>query len=1011
MVVNKQNIQVPFAVGLDTKTDPLQVPFGTLLDLENGQFIHGGSISKRYGYDVLNNQTQTNATITEGVALATYNNQLLAFDGYQLYSYVESANNWATVAPCISTVVSDTQIIRTNEATQSNPCSNTIETQDGAVQCVAWEDSRGGVYYSVLDLTTGSFLVNEQVVNASGFAPKVLVFNNLFVILYMTGDILNYQLVNPYIPLQITPLVELHTDGYYTSQYGAYDATVIGMKIFITYINQTPKVRIYSLNQAFTQSSIHSASPTLTVQNTNLCCNVIGDAAENVYVTWTDGYSVYQNVGEYNVDAGGGFYYFSPIPMETGVGRVNNITTLPLNSYNDGYVGTASTAMVFYEIYNVQTQYEQTHIATVNYGGPSIIVDVQRGVGLASKAFLYEGTAYVNIIQSSPLQATYFTMDQNQNLYTKINNEVGGNLLNNSELPEVFANSTNTEFTFTNSIKGKLISAGNIIFSPLGVNSTNINFTNNNAFLNAELSENLFIVGGILQCYDGANVTESGFHIYPENILAESFTSGGGLFQGTYQYSVVYSYTDNIGQINYSATSVPVSIVCTQANVAGFGVNSVELVIPTLKLTSKVGVTILVYRTLVNESNFYRVSSFTGIPNNENADYITFTDGASDAAIQSNDLLYTTGGTLDNIAPPACSIITTYNNRVFIAGLEDPNLIWYSQSQFDLTNANTVPIEFSNYLTVGVNSLGGPITALAASSGNLYIFKENNIYVMNGQGPDATGNNSDYQTPALVTTDTGCNNPSSMVLMPMGLMFQSPKGIYLLDVSNTPHYIGQQVEAYNNYVVTSATLDIDSNQVIFTTQNGPALVYNYFYQQWSTWTNHLTSSQGGVSFGNDFTFIKPNGLVYVQDKTSYTDAGTAISLSWQSAWISLAQIQGYQMIYKILILGQFYSPHVLNYTIDYNFGEYTESGSITPQNTPFGYGDGYYGDGYYQGEFFPYEFRINPSYKRCTSIRITVSDSQTSPNYGEGYSISNMSLEVGVLPGANRLQGNPTGNQ
>ena len=106
-----------------------------------------------------------------------------------------------------------------------------------------------------------------------------------------------------------------------------------------------------------------------------------------------------------------------------------------------------------------------------------------------------------------------------------------------------------------------------------------------------------------------------------------------------------------------------------------------------------------------------------------------------------------------------------------------------------------------------------------------------------------------------------------------------------------------------------------------------------------------------------------------------------------------------------MLLGQFYSPHVLNITLDYNFGQMTESFQVTPQNVPSFYGDGSYGDGYYGGQFFPYQFRINPTYKKCSSIRITVSDSQTSPNYGEGYSISNMALEIGVLPGVNRIPG------
>lgn len=1000
-MVQKQVIQVPFSMGIDTKTDPLQVPLGTLLELENGQFIHGGSISKRFGYDVLGDQTDQNKTITTGVSLATYNNQLLAFDGSNMYGYVDSSNTWTNIGPCVSTIVEDTQIIRTNLASQANPCSDTIKTQGGEVQCSVWEDTRGGIFYSVLDVESGSFLVNDTQITASGYAPKVIVFGTLFVVFYMNGNILNYQTINPYNPKLIGAPVELHTDGYASVTYGVYDVQVAGNNLFVGYINAAKVPCLYYLTPAYAMSAIRHCSSALTITQTNWCVSVASDPAENIYIHWADGYNVGGNIASYNLSAllisATGYIVESP-------GQVNNITALPVSSF-------PGNMFLFYEINNTNSQFQRIHIADITFDGSvqvgseipgSGLITTQRGVGLASKAFQQNGLVYINVSQASSLQATYFTMDQNRHIVAKISNEVGGGLTTNGMLPEVYQNGS--VFTFANLIKGKIISQFGTLFTPLGVNSTSISFNAVNSFLNAELSQNLFIVGGVLQCFDGATITEAGFHIYPEGITAAAFSTGGGILPGSYQYVAIYANTDNIGQINYSADSVPITVDLTSSMT---GTNSVVLTVPTLKLTSKQGVTILLYRTLANQDNFYRIGSFTGIANNPNVNTITYVDTQPDSAIQTNDLDYTTGGTLANIAPPACSIITVYNNRVFLAGLEDPNKIWYSKNKFDNTNANTVPVEFSDFLYVGVNSSGGPITAMAAMSGNLIIFKENNIYSLTGQGPDDTGANSDFNVPYLITTDTGCNNASSVVLMPEGLMFQSPKGIYLLDTSNTPKYIGQQVEAYNGYAVTGATLDVDSNQVIFTTNGGPALVYNYFFGQWNVWTNHLTSSQGSVSYGNNFTFIRPNGLVYVQNNQLYTDAGSAVSLKWQSAWMSLAQIQGYQMIYKILLLGQFKSPHTLNITIDYiRAGQYfTETKVITPTNTPVGYGTGNFGDGYFGGQLLPYQFRINPTYKKCTSIRITVWDNDQSPGYGEGYSISNMMLEVGVIGGPNRIPG------
>ena len=49
-MLQKQNTNINFAQGLDTKTDPWQVPVGKFLSLENTIFTKGGLLQKRNGY-------------------------------------------------------------------------------------------------------------------------------------------------------------------------------------------------------------------------------------------------------------------------------------------------------------------------------------------------------------------------------------------------------------------------------------------------------------------------------------------------------------------------------------------------------------------------------------------------------------------------------------------------------------------------------------------------------------------------------------------------------------------------------------------------------------------------------------------------------------------------------------------------------------------------------------------------------------------------------------------------
>ena len=49
----KQAIDISFAKGLDTKTDPKRVQIGSFRELENAIFDRGGELKKRNGYGQL----------------------------------------------------------------------------------------------------------------------------------------------------------------------------------------------------------------------------------------------------------------------------------------------------------------------------------------------------------------------------------------------------------------------------------------------------------------------------------------------------------------------------------------------------------------------------------------------------------------------------------------------------------------------------------------------------------------------------------------------------------------------------------------------------------------------------------------------------------------------------------------------------------------------------------------------------------------------------------------------
>jgi hypothetical protein len=255
--------------------------------------------------------------------------------------------------------------------------------------------------------------------------------------------------------------------------------------------------------------------------------------------------------------------------------------------------------------------------------------------------------------------------------------------------------------------------------------------------------------------------------------------------------------------------------------------------------------------------------------NDKTVDTVDILDDVSDSDLISREPLYTTGGVLENIAAPQATILESYNNRIFLAGLEDKNEIQFSKIRLE-----NYPTEFNDTLTLNINPRGGDITALQEMDDKLVIFKENAIYFMSGEGPNNLGSLDNFIEPELVSTDVGCVDKNSVVRTPFGLMFKSNKGIYLLDRGLNTQYIGAAIEAFNSLTVSSAEVIPHTNQVRFTTSNGVALVYDYFVEQWVTYTNHKGLS--ATILGSNYYYVRTNGDLFKETVGIYNDNGSAI---------------------------------------------------------------------------------------------------------------------------------------
>jgi hypothetical protein len=541
-------------------------------------------------------------------------------------------------------------------------------------------------------------------------------------------------------------------------------------------------------------------------------------------------------------------------------------------------------------------------------------------------------------------------------------------------------------------------------------------FSQSSNYFDVSQGEALHISGGLLKMYDGYKVVEHGFLDIPEapkdidpvtDLIAS--TSDGLDASKRYLYSIVYKWTDRTGKIHRSSPSLPISVTTP----AGTKFLANLSFIPCY-LTSKNDVEIEIYRTQGNGTIFYKISKVVDTVNTPGTDdfitgsyaniknkkFISITDYVTDQELAYAEPLYTTGGVLENDAALSSSYVASYKARTFLI-LSDGFTLQYSK----VTGIGE-PVRFNAAFKIPLDDKGGKATALAVVDDHLIIFKERAIFALTGEGPNELGQQDDYRTPYNITSDAGCIDANSLVENPEGIMFKSSKGIYMLKRNFGLQYIGDSVEAYNNEKITSATLLSTANQIRLITETGKALVYDYYTNRWSTFTN--IRGLDSIEFKGVYHYVRADGLVYKETKGQYQDNGQFIKMRIKSAWIQIAGVQGFERFYQMMFLGNYKSAHKLLIKFAYDFNPfYQQETTINTEDVlnPSTYGTGTYGTGVYGGEFPLYQWQVYPKIQKCQSFQFELQDFKTTVD-GESFSLSHIMAEVGVKNGSFKTSGN-----
>lgn len=994
MAIQKQNLPINFAMGLDTKTDPNQIDFGKFLELENSVFIKGKRLQTRNGFGSLADLD------TSYKYLTTFNNNLTGI-GTSLAAYSGASQSYVTKGTVAPLQIDTLPLIRTS----ANQTQADVAIASNGLVCTVYTDVGAATTYkyAIADSITGQNIVAPTTIATPSESPRVFLLGNYFVILFSQSATLKYIAVpinNTSAPIAAVSIVtnyapggtQLAFDGFVSNNnlYIAYNATDGGGAIRMTYLNS------FLVRQTAATGVVVAAGKSATMMS--VCADSTGP------VIWVSFYLTAGTLG-YSLAVDSQLNSILTATQTISAGTILNITSS----------AQSGACTIFYEVSTVYSYGASlpTNIinkrSIANGGSLTSASTIVRSVGLASKSFLLSGTAYMLSSYSSSYQPSYFLIDSSGNVISKLAYSNGGGYLTIG-LPSVTVIDSIAKTSYlikdlavaTN--KSQSPASATPVYTQTGINLALFDFTTD-GMNSSEIGSNLHLSGGLLLAYDGYQITEQGFNLYPDNVIVTTTTGAGNITAQDYYYQAIYEWCDNQGNIHRSAPSLPVKQTTTTAS----STNTIK--VPTLRLTYKTLVKIVLYRWSTAQQTYFQVTSVTSPTlNSITTDNVTITDTQADSAIVGNSILYTTGGVIEDIAPPPTKVMTLYRSRLFLVDGEDQNLLWYSKQVIEST-----PVEFSDLFTIYVaptisaQGSTGVLAALSSMDDKLILFKKDAIYYLVGNGPDNTGANNDFSEPVFVTSTVGSENQNSIVFIPNGLMFESDKGIWLLGRDLSTTYIGAPVEDITDRAsVLSAVTIPGTNQVRFNMSDGTTLMYDYFFNQWGTFSG--ASAISSTLFQGKHTYINSFGKVFQESDGSYLDGSRPVLLHLKSGWFNLAGLQGFQRAYAFYLLGNYVSPHKLNIQIAYDYNSSpTQTVIIQPDNFTPDYGDDplYGSTDPYGGSGDVEKWRVNFETQKCEAFQITITeifDPSLGTIAGAGLTLSGINLVVGMKSSYPRLR-------
>ncbi len=499
MALSLKRIPLTLGAGVDTKTDPKNLPPGTPTVLENANFTNPGEIRPRFGYTALT------APASTGNDICAFGNQLLALAGARLYSRGVADSSWTNVGEHVPLGIDSAPLVSTTSGFAVDQFCPSYAESDG-IELIVWRQYTYGlitgptIYYAIRDTATGAFLVSPTTLSGFQTDVRAVVFGTK-VVAYGVGSAANTIKLRSWTASTVASPVDLTIGTDLDTTTIAFDADSSSSGLIVAYLATGGAVFRYI---RITSSLVLDFGDTFTAVlpvagGVAVCCNTT-----NTFIFGYNGTDL-----KYKVVAS--TLVTTVVRAETTIASFALTGVTPL--FRVGAVSTATTTATAYYS-RTDTQANTVYRATVTTGGAVTSAVFKRVATIFSKPWVDDSAERVALGFASVTQGQIFVCTSSGTTIGKI----GQGLYPTSETavhlptPCITVDSKRrlpwprmgetfliaSVVSAYSSIALATIDKGAALCPPLA------------------LKNNVLFPGGVLRHYDGVNLCEHGYNLYPE---------------------------------------------------------------------------------------------------------------------------------------------------------------------------------------------------------------------------------------------------------------------------------------------------------------------------------------------------------------------------------------------------------------------------------------------------------------------------------------------------------------